>query len=110
MNSISDLSRHWQRQTEKGKGMRIEAGALDLLNARGIGKIILQMAAEEQMEKCSNRIKNSTPAANTDSRTTGSSTDRLDLPSSRSSGTTPARDVTAAAARAQRTSSRRKAS
>lgn len=107
MTSISDLARHWTRQTEKGKGIRIEAAALDVLNAIGVGELILTKAAEAQREACNSRIKTSTRVANIASPMT----DELTAPSgvriSRSSGTTPQHDVIGAARRAQRTSSRR---
>ena len=108
MTNIADLARHWTRQTDKGKGIRIEADALDVLNAIGVGQLILAKAAEAQRDACNSRIQSSTRGGNIASPTTGSGTEPSDPPTSRSSGTTPPRDASAAAARAQRTSGRRK--
>lgn len=110
MASLSDLARHWSRQTEKGKGIRIEAEAMDVLNAIGVGELILAKAAEAQREACNLRILGSTPAANTGSRTIDGETEASGPRTSRLSGMMPQRDVSAAARRAQRTSNRRKAS
>jgi hypothetical protein len=110
MTNITDLARHWTRQSDKGKGIRIEADALDVLNAIGVGELIMAKAAEHQREKCSSRIQSSTRAANTASPMTADGTVLSDRPSSRSSGTTSQQDVTAAARRAQRTSNRRRTS
>ena len=108
MTNIADLARHWTRQTEKGKGIRIEASALDVLNAIGVGELILSKAAEAQRNACHQRIKGSTPAANTASPTIDEETERSAARTSRSFGMTGTQDATAAAARAQRTSNRRK--
>ncbi|WP_174285508.1 hypothetical protein [Sphingomonas bacterium] len=61
MGNIVDLARHWSRQSDKGKGIRIEADALDVLNAIGVGELILTKAAEQQREACSQRLTISTP-------------------------------------------------
>jgi hypothetical protein len=78
MGSLTDLARHWTRQTEKGKGLRIEAGDLDVLNAIGVGQLILTKAAEAQREACNLRILSSTPAANTGSPMIESETESFD--------------------------------
>lgn len=40
MGEITDIARHWSRQTDRGKGIRLEAEMLDLLNAIGVGELI----------------------------------------------------------------------
>ncbi len=106
MASIADLARHWTRQTDKGTGIRIEAEAMDVLNAIGVGELIMMKAAETQRDACNQRIKSSTRAANTDSPMTESEMEASEPRISRLSGTMPPRDVTAAARRAQRASNR----
>jgi hypothetical protein len=108
MASLSDLARHWSRQTEKGKGIRIAAAEMDVLNAIGVGELILLKVAEEQRQACNQRIQGFTPAADTGSSTTESRTEAFEPHSSRSFGMTTPPDVTASARRALRTSNRRK--
>jgi hypothetical protein len=108
MTSLGDIARHWSRQTEKGKGIRFEADAMDVLNAIGVGELITMKAAEAQREACRTRMRGSTPAANTDSPTIASETEAFVPRSSRSSGMTRTQGVSASAARAQRTSNRRR--
>ncbi|WP_158014139.1 hypothetical protein [Sphingomonas sanxanigenens] len=110
MATLIDLARHWARQTQKGKGIRIEGADLDLLNAIGVGEMIQVKAAEEQRELCGQRLMNSTAGGNTGSPTIDGGTDPSARRSSRSSGTTKPLGVTASARRAQRTSNRRKTS
>jgi len=55
MISILDVSRHWARQSDKGKGIRLEADAVDLLNAIGVGELIMAKAAADQREAASAR-------------------------------------------------------
>lgn len=110
MAGLSDLARHWSRQTEKGKGIRIAAAEMDILNAIGVGELILLKVAEEQRQACNQRIQGSTPAASTDLSTTENKTEAFEPRSSRSSGMTTPLDVCASARRAQRTSNRRKMS
>ena len=110
MASLSDLARHWSRQTEKGRGIRIEAEALDVLNAIGVGELIQLRAAEAQRVACNQRIQSSTPEANTGSPGIDAETEAFVPRSFRSSGTMKGQDVTASAARAQRTSNRRRTS
>lgn len=45
---LADIARHSARQAQKGKGIRFEARAMDLLNAIGVGELILAKAAEAQ--------------------------------------------------------------
>lgn len=108
MTTLADLARHWARQTQKGKGIRIEGAGLDLLNAIGVGEMIQAKAAEEQRLLCGQRLMNSTAGENTDSPTIESATEASALRSFKSSGTTKQPDAIASARRAQRTSSRRK--
>ncbi|QEH81032.1 hypothetical protein EIK56_24240 [Sphingomonas sp. C8-2] len=108
MTSLGDLARHWSRQTEKGKGIRIEADALDVLNAIGVGELIQMKAAEAQREACKTRMKGSTSEGATGSAMIERPMEAFVPRISRSSGMMRQQDVTASAARAQRTSNRRK--
>jgi hypothetical protein len=56
---LPDIARHWSRQTDKGKGIRLEAGQMDLLNAIGVGELILKAAAEYQRNQCQQRAARS---------------------------------------------------
>lgn len=47
---LSHLARHWMRQAELDRGIRIEAGDLALLNAIGIGELLASAAAAAQRE------------------------------------------------------------
>ena len=55
MTSLTKLSRHWSRQTEKRRGIRLEAAAMDILNAIGVGELVHLAAAEEQRKECEKR-------------------------------------------------------
>ena len=55
MTSLTKLSRHWSRQIEKRRGIRLEAAAMDTLNAIGVGELIHLAAAEEQRIECEKR-------------------------------------------------------
>ena len=55
MTSLTKLARHWSRQTEKRCGIRLDAAAMDQLNAMGIGEKIHLAAAKEQREECEKR-------------------------------------------------------
>lgn len=63
MASLTDLARHWSRQTDKGKGIRIEADALDVLNAHGVGEMLQKLAAEEQTDQIIEEIEALCPGA-----------------------------------------------
>lgn len=51
MRDIADLSRHWARQSQTGKGIRLEATDVDLLNAIGVGELLLTALANHQREQ-----------------------------------------------------------
>jgi len=102
VKSISDLARHWSRKSEAGKGLRIEAGDLDQLNAIGMGELLQAAAAEEQRKICERRINPSTRGENTSLSTISELMGASGLPTFRSAGTTTLPDVSEAAARAQR--------
>lgn len=56
IRTISQLARHWSKQTDNGKGIRLEAADVDLLNASGVGALIQKLASEEQCELSRDRI------------------------------------------------------
>src|SRR5687768_8776520 len=61
MTSLTKIARHWSNQTDNGKGIRLEADALDLLNAIGVGELILAEAAKLQRKRCRNRNQETDP-------------------------------------------------
>jgi hypothetical protein len=105
MNSLTDLARHWLRQTELGRGLRLEADQLDLLNAIGVGDIIAAEAAKHLREQCQKRTLRSIRGGNTASNGIEGETGHSEAHSSRSSGTMPQPAAIEAAARARRRSS-----
>jgi prophage regulatory protein len=48
LRSIVDLSRRWTSAGVKGKGIRLEGQELDLLNALGLGDILMSAAVEQK--------------------------------------------------------------
>lgn len=108
MNDLTDIARHWLRQTQLGKGLRLDGEQLDLLNAIGVGDIIAAEAAKLLREQCHKRTLRSIPGGNTASNGTVDETEASEPPSSRSSGMTPQLDVIEAAARARRRSGRQR--
>ena len=46
--SLPILARKWSKATERGKGIRLAAHELDLLNAAGVGELLMGAAASEQ--------------------------------------------------------------
>lgn len=95
MSDLPRLARHWMNQTCKGKGLRLEAADLDLLNGIGVGEMIASRAAELQRDQCLKRTARSIPVASIAYNGTGEQTDRSAAPSSKSSGMTPPRVVIA---------------
>jgi hypothetical protein len=59
---LARLTRNWMRQTQLGKGLRLDAEYLDLLNAIGIGELIAAKAAEVQRRECQVRVGNAVTA------------------------------------------------
>jgi hypothetical protein len=55
MTTLTKISRHWSRQTEKRRGIRLDAAAMDILNAIGVGELLHLAAAEGQREECEKR-------------------------------------------------------
>jgi hypothetical protein len=53
---LARLTRNWMRQTQLGKGLRLDAENLDLLNAIGVGELIAAKAAEFQRRECQVRV------------------------------------------------------
>lgn len=44
MTDLPEIARHWSRQTDKAKGIRLDAAAMDMLNAIGVGELIREHA------------------------------------------------------------------
>src|SRR5262245_32393449 len=60
---LARLTRNWMHQTQLGKGLRLNAEYLDLLNAIGVGELIARKAAEVQRRECQVRVKAIKPQA-----------------------------------------------
>lgn len=56
MTTVVDVARHWARQSAKGKGIRLEAASVDLLNTIGVGDLISAKAAELQRLQSEERV------------------------------------------------------
>lgn len=56
MTDIAKIARHWIRQTELGKGMKLSGHDLDVLNSIGVGKLIADALAEHQQEEARRRM------------------------------------------------------
>lgn len=95
---FTSIARHWSNQTDKGKGIRFEADALNLLNAVGLGERAQNIAAELQRTLCQERNGKN----HSISEVTSASCDARTEPTSRLSGMTPAPDGIAALARVRR--------
>jgi hypothetical protein len=81
---LARLTRNWMRQTQLGKGLRLSAEYLDLLNAIGVGELIAAKASEVQRRECQVRIGTTIkPQAESKSLTPAKSRSRPVLPVSR---------------------------
>ena len=81
---LARLTRNWMRQTQLGKGLRLNAEYLDLLNAIGVGELITAKAAEVQRRECQVRIGTAIkPQAQPKSITPAKPRNRPTLPVSR---------------------------
>jgi hypothetical protein len=98
MTSLPDLARHWFRQTDKGKGLRLDQAELDLLNAMGVGRLIADSLAEFQRQQCQRRVAQNHSISGGRS----GSIDEMTEPTSLSHGTTQPPDANEALARVQR--------
>jgi hypothetical protein len=65
VSNLADLARRWSRQTEIDKGIRLDSGDMDLLNALGVGKLILTAVAERQQQQCLKRTLTSIQGGDT---------------------------------------------
>jgi hypothetical protein len=99
MASLIHIARHWANQTEKGRGIRIEADALDLLNEHGVGEFIMRLSAEQQRNQCQERNRSRNRFI---SEANSASSDVPAEPTSKSSGTMPPQSGTEALQRVQR--------
>ncbi len=55
LRSVVDLSRRWTSAGVKGKGIRLADHELDLLNALGLGDVLMSAAAAEQKNRAIER-------------------------------------------------------
>lgn len=108
MTSIIELNRHFMRQAELGKGLRLTAQELDLLIAIGVGELLASKAADSQREQCQKRMMRSIPAGDTGSNGTKEPMEPSGPLTSRSSGTMQTPGETGAEARARRRSGPRR--
>src|SRR3990167_1531625 len=99
MTALPDIARHWLSQTEKGKGIRLDADAMDILNAIGFGELLATEAAKYQREQCRNRS-----ARNRSFRGESSGSTRAPAEAMKSSGMTRIESGKEALARARQTS------
>ncbi|AYO76466.1 hypothetical protein [Sphingobium yanoikuyae] len=115
--ALPELAERMQRAIVNGRGIRFEAGDLDLLVAIGVNDLVQTENAKLLREQCLTRTMKSrsipggqpsSEGQNTGSGGTGGRTDRFAPPTSTSSGTTPIRDTSGLARRAQRMSGRQK--
>ena len=97
---LPSTATHWFRQTEKRKGIRLDADQMDLLNAIGVGGVIAEALADYQRTQCQQR------AARSRSINGDNSGSIQGEPDSTSSGTTSGESANEAAARARRTRER----
>lgn len=90
MSALPHIARHWFRQTEIGRGVRLDAEQMDVLNAIGVGQLIAEAVARYQREQCQKRtmMSLSTPEADIGSSGIGAQMDRCEPRTSRLSGTT----------------------
>lgn len=102
MTSLADLARRWMRQTEIGKGIRLDSDDMDLLNALGVGDVILTSTARRQREQCLKKTTTSIQGENTGLRGIESETERSEAHTPRSSGMTTQQNAFEAAQRARR--------
>jgi hypothetical protein len=94
---LPDTAQHWFRQTDKGKGIRLDGGQLDLLNAIGVGKVIADALADYQRNQCQQRAARSRSISGE-----GSSSSRGRAEITKSSGTIPPPDENEQLHRARR--------
>lgn len=54
---LAQLASKWSRAIDRGKGIRLSAHEMDLLNAIGVGELIMSAAAAEQRLVAAERLK-----------------------------------------------------
>lgn len=54
--TLTTVARRWSRAVEKGKGITLSASELDLMNAAGVGELLMSVAAAEQRETAKERV------------------------------------------------------
>ena len=110
MGDLPTLARRLAKVVENGRGVRFEAADVDLLVEIGVYDVVQAKAAEvlKERAKCRDvqRRRASISVAPTGSIGIDGQTEASEAPSSRSSGTTPNADATAAFQRAQEMLSR----
>lgn len=68
MDDLTGLARQWSKQTAAGRGIRLSAAQVDLLNALGAGELIAREAAKAQRELSERRRDLARPSAGDNSR------------------------------------------
>ncbi|GGD34598.1 hypothetical protein [Croceicoccus pelagius] len=99
--SLGEIARKWSKNSEKGKGLRLDAEALDQLNEIGVGELIQAEAAKQQRLECGKRRNPSTSGESTGSSMTENEMAVSDRRSFKLSGTTEKPDEIAAVRRAR---------
>ncbi len=108
MTDIADLARHWMRQSQLGKGLRLDPTQVDALNALGVGELILAAVARVQREQCLRRTMTSIQGAGIGSLGIESGMEASEAHSFKSSGMTRPENETANCRPAHRRSKQRK--
>jgi hypothetical protein len=97
MTELSVLARRWMRQTELGRGIKLNAKEHQMLNAElGVGEILAAAAAKSQRYQCKPNPQNSIPEGDIGLIKTASAMARFGLRSTKSSGMTKLSGGTAA--------------
>jgi len=108
MSDLSALLRHWLRQTELGRGVRLSSDELDLLNSIGVAELLAVKTTEALRNRCQQKTSRSIPVGDTGLNTTVEPMDHFEPRTSRLSGTTETPGETGAAQRARRRSAPQK--
>lgn len=53
--SLPDIARKWAKASDRGKGIRLSAEEVDILNAAGVGLLLATSAGTQQREEAIRR-------------------------------------------------------
>lgn len=102
MMALPELARKFNRAAERGRGISLSAGDLDLLFSIGVNDLVQSESSKLLRDQCRKRLmKTSIPAGNTVSHGIESVMEASEAHSSRSSGMTSERDASVASLRAR---------